>query len=312
MSIRKRRTTEMFISDAIAVHGDSYDYNLTNYTNTQTDVNIICKIHGIFSQNPNSHLRGSGCKECGYIRNSKTFKYSQEEFISKCSKIHENKYDYTPTKYIDILTPIEIVCPVHGVFTQSPRDHIRGHGCKLCRDVLVAFKRAKTTDQFILDAKNVHGDKYEYKFVNYVNSKIKVKIICKEHGEFPQSPYNHLNGDGCPHCVTTSKGELKIKQLLDSREIEYVKEYRFEDCRDKYPLPFDFYIPQFNLCIEYDGKHHFKSIPYFGGDEHLKIVQHRDKIKTNYCRDNNIKLIRIPYTEFNNIESILENEMGSN
>ena len=143
----------------------------------------------------------------------------------------------------------------------------------------------------------MHGDKYDYSKVEYVNNHTKVCIICPKHGEFWQRPILHMNGYGCPKCITTSKGSEYVKKLLEEFDVEYLTEYKFDDCRNKLPLPFDFYIPDHNICIEYDGIQHFEPVEFFGG---LKSFEHRKKLdamKTNYCKLNDILLIRIRYDE---------------
>lgn len=150
----------------------------------------------------------------------------------------------------------------------------------------------------------MNGDLYDYTKVNYKNNNTKVEIICKEHGSFLQSPKSHLRGDGCPKC-SNSKGERRISTFLDKINIEYLTEFKFEDCKDVLPLSYDFYIPKYNLCIEFDGEQHYRSIDWFGGEENFKKQQKRDYIKDMYCLDNKISLIRISYLEYDQIEDIL-------
>ena len=133
--------------------------------------------------------------------------------------------------------------------------------------------------------------------VEYKTNNKKVKIICKDHGIFEQTPTLHYSGFGCSICNSSSKGELKIFKYLKNYKINFENQYSFKNCRNILPLPFDFYLPDHNLCIEYDGIQHFKPIIQFGGDIEFKKVQLRDKIKTKYCNDNNIKLLRIKYNE---------------
>jgi len=126
---------------------------------------------------------------------------------------------------------------------------------------------------------------------------IKIKIICKKHGIFEQTPDNHINKKtGCPIC-NESKGEKEIRIILNNLNIKYIKQKTFNNCKNKRKLPFDFYLTDYNLCIEFDGIQHFKSIEYFGGEKVLKETQKRDLIKNNYCKENNIKLLRIKYNE---------------
>lgn len=125
--------------------------------------------------------------------------------------------------------------------------------------------------------------------------------ICKKSWIISPNARN-TNNSGCPSC-NFSKGELKMSKFFDLNKILYVSEYTFEDCRNKLKLPFDFYLPDFNLCVEYDGILHYKD--KFNNPKEFKNLKKNDKIKTKYCKDNNINLLRIPYWEFDNIEKIL-------
>ena len=162
-----------------------------------------------------------------------------------------------------------------------------------------------TTDKFIEKAKIIQGsDKYDYSLVKYINWYSKIEIVCKKHGVFLQSPHLHLQGEGCSSCFS-SKGENKIEIFLINNNIKYVKRKIFKDCIYKKELPFDFYLPEYNICIEYDGEQHFKEISVFGGKERYQKQILYDEIKNNYCQNNLIQLIRIPYYNFNKIETIL-------
>ena len=152
---------------------------------------------------------------------------------------------------------------------------------------------------FIEKSKTIHGEKYDYTLVDYKSYENKVKIICPIHGVLEQTPHNHLSGAGCPICFE-SKGERNITKLLIDNEIKYIRQHRFKDCRDKTPLPFDFYLPEHNTCVEYDGRQHFESIIKWGGETGLIDRQKKDKIKTEYCEAHNIKLIRVSYKEKKN------------
>jgi len=153
-----------------------------------------------------------------------------------------------------------------------------------------------TTKEIVERAKNIHSNKYDYSLVNYKNNETKIKIICKEHGEFEQTPNSHLNRSGCPIC-NESKGEREIKNLLNNNNILFETQKKFGKCKYKRILPFDFYLPKDNLCIEFDGEQHFKPIKHWGGQKDFKYRKKLDNIKNNFCKDNNIKLIRIKYNE---------------
>ena len=283
----RKLTTDVFIEKSKKIHGDKYDYSLVNYINQKNRVKIICPIHGIFEQLPTDHyFSGAGCPYC-----ANNVVYTTDVFIEKSKKIHGDKYDYSLVNYINNKTKIKIICPIHGIFEQRPDEHLKGSMCRFCANN-VKFD----TKIFIEKSVDKHGVKYDYSLVNYINSHIKVKIICPIHGEFEQKPYHHLNGVGCPYC-RESKGEKEVEKYLKINNIKYIRQYTFDNCRDKRKLPFDFYLPDFNICVEFDGALHFISVQYFGGFDKLVDTQKKDKIKTDYCKNNNIKLLRIKYDE---------------
>ena len=288
----KKLTTQEFIQKAKQVHGDKYDYSLVEYINGKTKVKIICKEHGVFEQRPNDHLHNIGCSSCGGVA-----KLTTEEFIEKARKVHGDKYDYSLVEYIKGKTKVKIICPIHGLFEQIPNAHLRGQNCGLC-----CGKYKLTKEQFIEKAKLVHGNKYDYSLVVYKRNDIKVKIICSKHGVFEQVPSGHLRGRGCPICKS-SKGEQTINDYLTSHNISFETQKRFKDCKVERTLPFDFYLSTFNTCIEYDGLQHF--VGWNKSKESLQFIQHNDQIKTEYCQNHNIKLIRISYKD--DISTILDN-----
>lgn len=208
----KKLTQDEFIEKATSVHGDKYDYSTVRYTNAITKVLIICKIHGEFFQSPNSHLSGCGCFLCNKIKQSMNI----YEFIKKAVKIHGNKYDYSGVQYVNVATKIYVVCRIHGGFYQTPSSHLCGHGCPECGRLQNISKQMHgNKENFIKKSIFMHGERYDYSKVNYVNIKTKVCIICKIHGEFLQDFNNHLKGRGCPVCGKLSRS---IKNTLDKNE----------------------------------------------------------------------------------------------
>lgn len=157
----------------------------------------------------------------------------------------------------------------------------------------------------------------EYEFISDEFLGVKEKHIFKYIGDellnnvdrtFKCTIDNFINGGVKHPAITMSKGEYKIKKILDMSEIHHCQEFSFKDCRDKKVLPFDFYIPSINTAIEYQGRQHYETILFFGGDKAFRLRKKHDEIKYQYCKNKNIKLIRIPYWDFNNIEQILKNE----
>ena len=307
--MRKRLTTEEFIAKAVAIHGNKYDYTESVYTYAKTKVFIKCAIHGTFKQTPDCHVSGRGCSKCGDITIHEKQKRSRENTINAFTQIHGNVYDYSKTIYINNTTNICIICKQHGDFYQTPKNHLKGYGCPTCGIISGSKNRTKSTNQFIQKSVNVHGTKYNYTKTIYTSARTKTCITCNAHGDFWQSPNSHLRGVGCPVCKS-SKGELCITNFLIKHEYVFIYQHKFSDCKRKYSLPFDFYIPSLNVCIEYDGEFHYRTWANSTEPKHinkLKQIKIADSIKTAYCKENGIRLIRIPFWDFNNINTILEN-----
>jgi len=185
-------------------------------------------------------------------------------------------------------------------FKQRASYHLSGGGCVKCYNSSQIF----TNDEFIEKSKKIHGNKYDYSKVKYIDSRLKIIIICKKHGEFEQNTHSHLSGFGCPTCRESSM-EKNISKILDKLNVFYERQKKFDNCKYKQKLSFDFYLPNNNICIEYNGEQHYKSIKYWGGDVRYENQKIRDRIKKSYCKKNNIKLIILHYRH-KNIESILE------
>ncbi|MFA5586475.1 MAG: hypothetical protein WDA02_08030 [Saccharofermentanales bacterium] len=296
----KKSNKEEFINKSNEKHNHKYDYSLVDYINSKTKVKIICKEHGIFEQTPSSHLSGRNCPFCS-LENNKT---QINDFINKSSHIHKNKYDYSLVNYKNTYTKVKIICPTHGIFKQKPSSHLNGNGCIKCSGT-----NKYSTKDFIDKCNKVHNNKYDYSLVNYINGKTKIKIICPIHGVFEQLPYMHLQSYGCIVCKE-SIGEKIIFNRLKEYNINFEREKSFKDCKHINPLKFDFYLPDYNLCIEFDGKQHFEVNEYFGGIKSFKKQKLRDSIKTEYCKNNNINLLRIPYNDIDDIDNILNSYLN--
>ena len=235
-------------------------------------------------------------------------KLTIEEFIERGNKVHNNKYDYSLVDYKNGLIKVKIICPKHGMFEQTPKNHFKGSGCKKCGLIIVKEKQILGREQFIKKANKVHNNKYDYTKINYINSHTKIKIICPKHGMFEQIPSNHLKGQGCSLCKG-SKGEKTIRNYLLKNNVKFEKEKTFKNCKNENCLPFDFYLPEHNLLIEYDGIQHFKPIDFFGGKKTFDLLKINDNIKNKFAINNNINLLRISYKEFNNINNILNKKL---
>ena len=310
-------TTESFIEKASLVHDNKYDYSKTEYTGCYSEITIICPEHGEFKQKPGMHLFGNGCKQCYFKKVSERCNKGIDKFIEEASIAHNNKYDYSLAVYKNTHSKLKIICPEHGEFEQIAKDHFKGRGCQKCGNISSGINGRVSLEDFIYRSSIAHNNKYDYSKTKYITSDKKVTIICPIHGKFKQIANDHIKGIGCATC-RESKGETRIRFILKKLNINFIQEHTFINCinkKTKKRLPFDFYLPDYNLCIEYDGIQHFKPFS-FSNDQtyslmynNLKSLRSRDNIKTKYCIKNNIKLLRIPYWEFNNIHTIIAQKL---
>ena len=284
----RNRTTEEFIQQARIVHGSKYDYSKTIYTYGRKKVTITCPEHGDFEQTASEHIGGKGCQKC-----ANNVPISEIEFLKRARGKYGNKFDYTLMKYQDYRTPVTIICPEHGEFTLTPMYHLTySMGCVACSRDKMSKEMSMTTEEFIERAVYVHGDRYDYSKVNYINSNYKVDIICKKHNLlFSQDPTSHLSGCGCPKC-NASKMELRIWRMLEIKGIDQVHQKTFEWLKYKSSLYLDFYLPEYNLAIECQGLQHFgivkKGKRCFENQEEILV---RDKVKYKLCKKHGIKIL---------------------
>lgn len=241
-----------------------------------------------------------------------------DTFIEKARRVHGDAYGYQHTHYINARSKITIYCSKHGPFEQTANNHLNGQGCPECaRQHKIARIRsmALTTDEFIGRANVVHQHMYDYTNTAYVSSNKPIVITCPTHGDFViRRAEKHLTGQGCPTCSRRgSLAEEIIKTWLCNKELLFHYQYTFDDCRSprtNRKLPFDFFIPTHNLIIEYDGEQHMKKSPLFHpGDRFERMAEH-DVIKNTYAHNRGIKILRIRYSEFKNINTILENALS--
>jgi len=290
----KKITCEDFITKCMSVHGDKFDYTKVIYKNTDTEVEIICPQHGSFFQIPKNHVKGQQCPLCAKIERLKGIsEKSKLKFIETSNNSHNNKYDYSSAEYTNSNTKILIICPDHGQFLQTPNDHSSGSGCPKCfidRHKNQFQNNFKST--FEEKARAIHGDKYGYSKVDYVNSFTHVEIICPSHGSFFQIPNDHLNGNNCPKCcrVGFSQGEKEVFEFVKTLS-ETVTE------RDRSILggkELDIYDPIHRIAIEYNGLYWHSS----NNRENDKQCSIQHVEKTSKCNDVGVRLFHIQEDEW--------------
>ena len=294
------------------VCGNKLKYDLSNYKNTNTAFSLECLNCGkTFLRDVNALMTNNTCPYCN--GKSRSLTYKNDEFIEKAKSIHGDKYDYSKTIYKNTDTKICVIChekdvfgDEHGEFWVTPHAHIGSmkSGCPKC-----SGKYRKTTEYFIKEANLIHDNFYDYTKVEYINALTKVTIICPIHGDFLQTPNDHLQGKGCPVCKQ-SVFERKINKLLKEHNINFIKQYKPEWLK---PKSLDFYLPYYNIAIEVQGIQHFKPMKYWGGEKTLESLIERDKEKRKLCIENNVNIlyyselkIDFPYEVINDKEKLLE------
>ena len=313
-----KERSDRFLQRAKVIHSKKiggkplYDYSKVKYVSNHVNVIICCPIHGDFPMTPGNHTHKTKPQQCPKCsgRNVRT----KEDFILEAQQIHKDGsgnplYDYSGINYIDTTKHISILCKKHNkYFRQRPAKHLYGQKCPDCSKEIVAKKNTMTTEEFIIAAQKRHKDakgnpKYDYSQVEYKNNHTNVTIICPYHGTFKQSPSVHKDGgSGCKSC-RSSKGEQIIAEFLSEKNIQFEREYKFDDCRFKRPLPFDFKLDWegTTMLIEYHGEIHFKPGNYSKdikkSKAQLKDRQARDKFKKEYAINRGIKFIEFNYKQ---------------
>lgn len=290
------KTTTDLISEFVEVHGSKYDYSKVLYTNAKERIEIVCPKHGSFWQTPNSHLNGSGCSKCAYEYRSNLHSLGVDKFILRSKEIHCCMYDYSLVNYKNSKTKVDIICHKHGVFKQTPTEHLDGSGCPKCGNERVGFNQTYTMNDFLFFSKDMHGDKYDYSKVVYTNGRTDVEIICPKHGSFAQKPFSHILGTGCPKCAkSVSSDEVRL--------LEYVEDWIAKHCDikpaivtnrspDFFPNKqhLDIYIPDLKLAFEFNSKY-WHSEKFGRGKEY-----HWNKF--NWCKQAGVGLLNVWFEEW--------------
>lgn len=220
-------------------------------------------------------------------------KLTRRQFIKRSKRIHNNKYNYIKVIYINGWTKICIICPIHGEFWQTPEDHLSGRGCPGCKNKKISLSKINNKAYDIVKRfKEVHGDRYSYDNFVYKHNHKKGFITCLKHGDFLQTPNNHLNGAGCPKC-NYSRGEAALENIFIKNNIQYIPQYRIPEVVNE--LYYDFYLPEFNALIEFHGEQHFVHVRKFHKTDYEFDAQ---KVRDEIVRHNAI-CFKYNYIEFN-------------
>lgn len=280
---------------------------LGEYIDSKHKINCKCKICGNEQEiTPKKLIQGQKCKVCTKLKRSKENTLSQKEFVKRAKLIHNDKYDYSKSVYIKAKEKICIICSKHGEFWQTADNHLQGKGCPSCareKSIPILINASQNRNKqckevFKEKANKIHNYEYEY-LEEYKTAMQKIKVKHKLCGHiFYITPHNHIiNKEGCPIC-NSSKGELQIIKILKENNIGYIYQHKIpidKSINSSGKAQVDFYIPDKNIIIEYNGIQHYVPVECFGGQIRFEKQQERDNFIRNYCKENNIKLIELIY-----------------
>jgi very-short-patch-repair endonuclease len=253
---------------------------------------VVCKEHGDFNIKKDRHLSGQGCPKC-----SKRKKYDQTFFIDSISKKFNN-LSYDNCIFISFNKKVIITCTKHGDFETYPSYLLNGNGCKICRNE----NNSHSKEYFLQKCLERHPE-IDHSILEYNGVDNNIKLICKKHGIFEQKAGYYLNySKGCKYCNET-KGEKQIRIYLENNNLKYKQQYK------NHGFIFDFYIPDYNTYIEFNGRQHYEPIEFFGGVKSYNKQLSKDKLKDQILKNENIKLIKIGYWQINKVDYILKKEL---
>ena len=311
-----RLTTDLFSKRVTEIFGNSFEFTKTIYVDRETPTTLICnKCKEEFKIKPRNLYDKklvNPCPSCRKLDFSNKKRLTTKKFINKAKSIHGDKFDYIESEYRNCFTSIKIWCnKCKNFFYQKPKDHLTGSGCQKCKNNSISERRRSTKENFVNLSRNIHKEDYSYENSAYIDSRTKIEVKCNSCGRlFKIRPDAHISGGGCI-CKTESIGEKIVKNFLTNKKVDFERNKRFKECRRKRTLSFDFYLPKFNVLIEYDGRQHFA--PFFNerispknAKKILELQKESDKIKTEFARSRGITLVRIKYTSLKSIKKIVE------
>lgn len=292
---KRRLVGQMKLDKYISINCNKEYLRIGGYTkNKNKTLFLHVTRHHIFMMRPDNFKQGQRCPICNKTRI--TTNKDIDSYISSHNLANYRRI--TNVRGVDTKIDILHECPItKGTVTISvtPYHFMHGTRCKKCSFYHMGRDRALSNEQFDANIFNIFGDDI-YRIGNYKNSSTPVIMYCKLHGRFNALYSNLSAGKGCPVC-NKSHMEREACLFLDRLNIEYETQKKFSGCKDKRELPFDVFIPQYNLCIECDGLQHFKAMGFCGGNDKLNYTRHHDEIKNNFCCSHGISLLRIKYNE---------------
>lgn len=288
---KRTKTTDQFKAEVKELVGDEYSV-ISEYKAALQNIKFRHNLCGTeYKARPNDFLNGNRCPKCGMESSIRSRSYSQEEFSRLIFEKTDGEYEFVEP-YRGNMAKIKCCHNACGfIWEIRPNDIMNGHGCPRCNGGL-EWNNQRLQDEL---AKR-YGEDYTVLGV-VVDAITKVDIRHNVCGNvWNVKPVSITLEQQCPYCHARSRGEQWIDGWLKDQGVNFNSQQVFDDCRDERCLPFDFYLPSYNLVIEYDGEQHYHPVKMFGGKESYEYTHRHDLIKNKYCEDNGINLLRIPYT----------------
>jgi len=295
-----KKSKEHFLNTFYNKHGKTqYDYR--NFKNEGSGVNfdIICKEHGPFPQSPSVHAKGHGCPTCAIEKNTAKATKPKEDFLIEAFKVQGNTYNLEDCNYVDRRTKIQAECNIHGKFSITPKNFLKGRGCPKCSKIRVANDRRSTKEEIVEHSNNAHNNRYGYEKAIFVDSSTKMEVTCSVHKEFWVTPNNHISKlSGCPKCSTTgpSRVEQEVFDFLNSNVPAIQSDQSLLDGKRE----IDIIIPSKKLAIEFNGLRWHSEL-FKDKNYHLN--------KTKECKEKGYQLIHIFEDEWTNKKEIVKSRL---
>lgn len=305
---RGRRSTQEWIKLFNEKHSGKYDYSLNKEIKTSySDIEMICKQGHHFTQKASRHLRGDGCPYC-----ANSIRHTKEQFVERANKKFNGKFKYIGD-YINNSTNMLMECPEHGLFEMTPHHHLTSpYGCPECANIGKGLKKRISIDNIKKRLYKIFGDRITLKEETYTLINEPCEFVCKEHGEFTYTADKLLHGGKCPSC-NTPLGESLVFDFLKNNGYKFKRQFRIDISklfgRRKLRVDFMVFIEDRRYAIEVNGEQHYRHISLFHAEDEFIEQQIRDNEVRNWCKNNNVKLIEIRYSQLKNIDKILKRKL---
>lgn len=298
-----RKTHKQFMQQIQAINSNIEI--LSKYEKDNIKVKCRCKTCGFeWESQPSNLLQGKGCKQCHFNNMKNARMKSHEQFITELYEI--NKDIKVLSRYSGAKNKVDCECLIHNEkFSMTGGHLLRGEtGCRECINVKFHLGGLKSHEQFVKELSDVNSN-IEV-IGNYNGAKNGIEVKCLKCGHIWRPVADSLlHGYGCP-CCKRSKGEERIEKYLTDNNIQFEHQKRFSDLRNILPLSYDFYLPEYNTLIEYQGQFHDGSTSMVDKNKYFDKQQKNDKLKRDYASNNGYNLLEIWYYDFDNTENIID------